>query len=126
MTLCGCQPVSNLLATVTVVDENGHPILSTQSWDSEQTTEAARELTPGSYHISCTLPGNTFNGRRFFLSVELLYPKTEHLVLNKILEFEVSFKGYNNFYGEGGKAYIRPQLEWELEKVHSSPCSVLS
>ena len=110
------QPVSNLLAVVKIVDESGHPILASQSWDNEQATDATRELEPGSYSVSCTLPGNMFNGRRYFLSVELLYPKTEHIVINKILEFEVSFKGYNNFYGGGGKAYIRPALSWEMEK----------
>ncbi|RKY25155.1 MAG: hypothetical protein DRP62_01945, partial [Planctomycetota bacterium] len=67
-------------------------------------------------NTSCVLPKDTFGGKSFFLTVHLVYPKTEHIFVNKILEFEVIFKGYNSEYGGHGDVFIRPQLPWTIRR----------
>jgi len=112
------RPVQNLFIMVNIVDENNVPILSTQNVDDPQVTECCHRLEPGMYTTSCILPANTFGNMPFFISVHLICPKTEHLIVNKILEFEVKFKGYNNMYLGGKGAFIRPQIPWVMQAGH--------
>jgi hypothetical protein len=100
---------------VTVVDENTIPVLESVNFDDPLATKGSKQLTPGVYNASCVLPKNTFGGRQFYITVHLVYLKTEHLFVNKILEFEVMFKGYNNSYGTSGDVFIRPQLSWTIQ-----------
>ncbi len=111
------QPVHNIQSIVTVVDENNSPVLETHNIDSPTSASSSSRLKPGIYNASCILPKNTFGGRVFFLTVHLLYSKTEHLVVNKILEFEVAFQGYNGVYAKTYDVFIRPQLEWRVSPV---------
>jgi hypothetical protein len=106
------QAVHDLFIAINVVDENAVPILTTLNLDDARASENSRGLKPGVYNASCVLPANTFGERRFFLTIHLVYLKTEHLFVNKILEFEVMFKGYNSRYGSHGNVFIRPQLSW--------------
>ena len=108
------QTVHDLLIVINVVDENALPILTTLNLDDARASESSRGLKPGAYNASCVLSANTFGGKRFFLTVHLVYLKTEHLFVNKILEFEVMFKGYNSEYGCHGNVFIRPQLPWTI------------
>ena len=108
------QTISNLLVIMEVVDENNTPILTSLSVDSLEISENLNRLDKGTYNVMCILPRNTFGGRSFFLTVHLIYPKTEHLVANKILEFEVRFQGYNSAYNSAGNVFIRPQLKWAM------------
>jgi len=109
------QAVQDLHIMVDVVDENAVPILRTRNVDDPSVTANFHEFEPGVYNASCVLPANTFGGKRFFLTVHLVYLKTEHLVVNKILEFEVKFQGYNYRYGRAGDVFIRPQLNWAIQ-----------
>ena len=108
------QAIHGLFIAINVVDENAVPILTTLNLDDPCATESSHGLEPGVYNASCVLPANTFGGKRFFLTVHLVYLKTEHLFVNKILEFEVMFKGYNNEYSSHGDVFIRPQLDWTI------------
>ena len=112
------QPVQNLFILVNIVDENNNPILSTQNVDDPNVTDSCHRLEAGTYTTSCILPANTFGNMPFFISVHLICPKTEHLIVNKILEFEVKFKGYNNMYLGGKGAFIRPQIPWVMQAGH--------
>ena len=110
------QPVQDLRVLVYVVDENSVPILATQNVDDPGIVTNFYRLDPGVFNASCVLPGNTFGGRHFYLTVHLIYPKTEHLTANKILELEVNFKGYNNVqYGSNERVFLRPQLAWTIQ-----------
>jgi lipopolysaccharide transport system ATP-binding protein len=109
------QAVHGLFVAVQVVDENAVHVLTTMNLDDPNATERSYGLKPGLYNASCVLPRNTFGEERFFLTVHLECLKTEHLFVNKILEFRVRFKGYNNAYGGCRDAFIRPQLNWTMQ-----------
>jgi len=55
-------------------------------------------------------------GKSFFVSVQLECPKTEHLVIPKVLSFDVRFQGYNNVHLDF-PVFFRPQLRWHVQKV---------
>lgn len=109
------QTVHDLFIAINVVDENAIPVLETHNLDYPSAAAGSRRLGPGVYNAICVLPRNTFGGKRFFLTVHLVYPKTEHVFVNKILEFEVMFRGYNNEFADVGDAFIRPQLNWAIQ-----------
>ena len=111
------QPVRDLRIVVQIVDENNTPIVLSQNLDDEIVLEKNHSQDAGDYKACCLLPANLFGGRRYGLTIHLIYPKTEHIVLNKILEFDVEFKGYNNVqYGSGDKAFVRPLLKWDINR----------
>jgi len=110
------QPIPQVYIRVTVVDENANPVLESLNLDDPSIAKSSRQLTPGIYNASCVLPKNTFGGRQFFLSVHLVYLKTEHIFVNKILEFNVLFRGYNNVYVPNYDVFIRPQLSWAIQR----------
>ncbi len=111
------HPVQDMRVMVYVVDENTVPVLGTYNRDDPAVSSRFHRLEPGVYEAVCTFPGNTFGGREFFLTVHLEYPKTEHIVVNKILGFDVRFEGYNKAYGGGVDIFIRPQLKWMLKAL---------
>lgn len=112
------QAVQDLHLMIDVVDENTVPILRTRNVDDPSVTTDFYEFEPGVYNASCVLPKNTFGGKSFFLTVRLINARTEHLLVNKILEFEVKFQGYNNTYDKAGDVFIRPQLAWTIQMGH--------
>ncbi|MDD5327080.1 MAG: polysaccharide ABC transporter ATP-binding protein [Phycisphaerae bacterium] len=120
------QPIPQIYIRVTVVDENAIPVLESINLDDPIATQDSKQFTPGVYNASCVLPKNTFGGRQFYLTVHLVYLKTEHVFVNKILEFDVIFKGYNSRYEVTGDVFIRPQLSWTIqpgcrEQLNASP-----
>ncbi len=106
------QALPNLTVVVNVVDEHNTPILASQNMDDVSAAKSFFQLEPGTYNTSCILPRNLFGGRRFFITAHLIHFKTEHIVANKILEFEVTFQGYNNNYNNDEAIFFRPQLSW--------------
>jgi lipopolysaccharide transport system ATP-binding protein len=108
------QPIPQVYIRVTVVDEDALPVLESLNLDDSSMAKSSHQLAPGIYNASCVLPKNTFGGRQFFLTVHLVYLKTEHLFVNKILEFDVMFKGYNNEYVPNYDVFIRPRLSWAI------------
>lgn len=110
------QTVKDLRLVVYVVDEDANPIMATQTADDSAVNMAFPKFNPGTYTARCDLPANTFGERSFFLSVHLIYPKMEHIVVNKILEFEVKFRGYENVqYGSNADVFFRPNLKWAIQ-----------
>jgi lipopolysaccharide transport system ATP-binding protein len=108
--------INNLLIVASVVDEGGVPILVTQNADTSDYQHFYRR-EPGMYTTVCSLPRNTFGQRRFYLTVHLINIKTEHLVLNKILSFDVEFKGYNMQYDSFEGIFLRPLLCWKTQPL---------
>ncbi len=110
------QPVQGLVVMVNVVDENAVSILATQNIDDASVSDRFFQLDTGVYNVKCELPKNTFGEAPLFLSVHTVYPQTEHICVNKILEFYVRFGGYNNVrYGCDPNTFIRPKLKWAFQ-----------
>ncbi len=108
--------INDLHIIVSIVDEGGVPILLTQNVDTSDYQKFFRRQ-PGTYRSLCSFPKDTFGQRRFYLTVHLINIKTEHLVLNKILSFDVEFKGYNMQYDSVEGIFIRPLLRWETQHL---------
>ena len=114
------QPVRDLRIMVLVVDENNTNIFGTHNMDDKSIATKFLRIGSGVFNASCIFPANIFGERLFFLTVHLENPKIEHLVINKILEFEVKRKAYNQDlpYVTGKGAFIWPQLKWMLKPVN--------
>jgi lipopolysaccharide transport system ATP-binding protein len=115
------QPVRNLRMMVLVVDENNTNIFGTHNMDDKSIATKFLRIGSGVFNASCIFPANTFGERSFFLTVHLENPKIEHLVVNKILEFEVKGKAYNQDlqYVTGKGVFIWPQIKWGLQPISS-------
>lgn len=114
------QSVRDLRVVVAVADEDGVPIYGSQSTDDVGNAEKFYTVEPGRYKTKCILPADIFGNRKYYLNVDLLYPKREQHKLTKILEFDVSFRGYNPNIQYGGNDwgwYIWQKLKWCSEKV---------
>jgi lipopolysaccharide transport system ATP-binding protein len=109
------QSVRNLWMTVQISDENNLPILESVNVDDPGAAQKFHGLKPGLYKASCILPADTFGSRNLYLTVQLIYPKTEHLIAERILGFTVKFKGYDLYYGDHSAGFVRPRLNWDLE-----------
>jgi len=106
--------VYDLRVVAQIVDEENRPILTTQSTDASSDGKRFYRREPGAYESFCIMPPNTFGEKRFYVSVQLLRPKAEHLVLKKIMGFDVSFQGYSNVqYAPFENSFVRPRLIWE-------------
>ncbi len=112
------QSVRDLWVSIYIGDDNNVPILESQNVDDPSVADKSCWLEPGVYNASCVLPADTFGGRTFYLSIHLIYPKMEHLIVDKILECDVTFRGYNLQYGSGSRVFIRPRLKWNLNVVN--------
>lgn len=110
--------VHDLRVIIYVVDDSGAPLLATQSHDDPLIVANYQKIGPGLYNASCTFPRDTFGARRFFLDVHLQYPKREHLVVEKIVGFEVQAKMRTTLvYGNPMNVYFRPLLNWRIERL---------
>ena len=109
------QPVQDVFITLDIVDEDAVPVLRSHNLDDPLAAPGFHRLGKGVFNAGCILPANIFGGKRFFLTVHLVYPKTEHVFVNKILEFEVIFRGYNDAHSDVGDAFFRPQLNWSIQ-----------
>ena len=111
--------VSDLRVVVLIVDEENRPILTTQNTDASSDGKRFYRREPGVYKSLCIIPPNTFGEKRFYVTVHLILIKTEHLILNKIMGFDVSFQGYNNVkYASFENSFIRPKLNWETQSLN--------
>jgi lipopolysaccharide transport system ATP-binding protein len=109
--------ITGLHAVVHVVSQDDIPILISQNHDDSASSQFYR-IEPGTYKSVCAIPANLLGERRYFVKVELIYPKVEHLVLNKVLSFGVRFNGYNNeFDWRFEQAWVRPCLRWQTEQL---------
>ncbi len=111
-----CLTVANdLHIYMCVVDEENRMIFASQNMDNEDEINFYRR-NPGIYSSTCFIPPNTFGEKRFLVSLHLINLKIEHLVLDRILGFDVIFQGYNNLVVLKS-AFIRPRLKWHTEFI---------
>lgn len=111
--------VSDLQVIVYIVNTENEPILVTQNQDSESYATFSK-VEPGTYCSQCIIPPNLFGQKRFYATIHLRHAAIEHLILERILFFDVTFSGYNDVVSPHrtmADTYIRPQLKWETEKV---------
>ncbi len=111
------KSVSDLRLFVYVVDAQNDPLLVSANNDDIRSHDFYRQEA-GTYRATCTVPANLLGEKRFYLTVQLEQPKIEHLILNKILSFDVSFVGFhNNQYRKD--VWIRPMLSWSTKSLAS-------
>jgi len=108
--------IHDLRVIVMLTDEKDTLLLLSQQDDESDLVAAFHHLEEGVYTASCEIPPNLLGGKSFFVSVHLECPKTEHLVIPKILAFEVRFQGYNNVHLDY-PVFFRPQLRWQMQKL---------
>ena len=108
--------IIDLRLVVCIVDEENRFILISQNTD-DSGEAGYYERKVGIYKSFCIIPPNTFGQKCFYISIHLINIKTEHLVLNKILMFDVIFQGYNMQHGEWRDAFLRPQLKWNTDFI---------
>ena len=106
--------VNNLRVSIYIVDEENREILMTTSIDDKEEVNSYRKNV-GVYMSSCYIPPNMFGEKRFYVSVHLEYPKVEHLILDRVLGFDVIFQGYNSLSAIFKNSFIRPCLKWETQ-----------
>ena len=110
-----------VVANVKIVDEEGRPILYSVGQDDRDLVSRFSLMAPGTYEAECIIAPNTLAGRTFFLSADLECVKSEHIVLDRILEFDVTFEGYNGVFSDSGATFVRMQFPWTLSRVTDSP-----
>ncbi|HAZ10359.1 MAG TPA: ABC transporter ATP-binding protein [Candidatus Omnitrophica bacterium] len=106
--------VDSLRVNICIVDEENREILTTTTVDDEKEVNSYRK-NAGVYTSICYISPNMFGEKRLFVSVHLEYPKVEHLVLDRVLGFDVIFLGYNNISAAFKNSFIRPRLKWETQ-----------
>jgi lipopolysaccharide transport system ATP-binding protein len=111
------KPINDVTVIVQIVDEENRPIvLSANTDDKDESNWYKRE--EGMYESVCTIPAHLLGEKNFYVTIHLVSPTSERLILNKILKFHVHFKGYNNVQDDYTKnAFVRPQLNWQTKKL---------
>jgi lipopolysaccharide transport system ATP-binding protein len=108
--------VHNLRILLFLTDEKDNALLLTMQVDDPAMIRTFHRLDEGIYEAYCEISPNLLGEKTFFISVHLEYPKTEHLVVPKILRFDVKFEGYNNIH-LNYPVFFHPQLRWQAQKV---------
>lgn len=109
--------VPSVYAMVNICDENANPILISQNTDDAKFAKYSRNMKPGHYEARCVLPKNTFGHRSFYVSIHLIAEKTEHLIFEKLLSFNVTFQSYDGSFSEPD-VFFRPCLEWSVKNIN--------
>jgi homopolymeric O-antigen transport system ATP-binding protein len=110
---------SDFRLVLSIVDDDNVKVLTAQTADDP--ANPTYELSPGVRVSRCTIPANLFGEHRFFVSLRLVFPHVEELVLERILAFDVTFTGYNNIqYLTHKESFIRPQLAWQSHRLVES------
>lgn len=108
------KEIHDLRVVVSIVDQQNNNIYTTQNVDDS--TISCHHVS-GIYHAYCTIPPDTFGGKTYYITIQLINCKTEHIVLSHILTFDVLFKGFHaNQYGTLPNSFIRPKLKWNILK----------
>ncbi len=106
-----------------IVNEFNNSLLLTQASDSGDYLEYIEKnrIDEGEYEFTCEIPANLLSEHRYYLSIQVINPKQEHIVLPKALYFDVKFTGYNGvMYGSFSKSLLRPSFEWHCKKLELS------
>ena len=117
------QPAADLRISVSLVDGDGGPILTTQNVDGGPNLRSYH-LEPGVYRSSCVFPESLLGEKQFWVTVNLEIPRDERLVLEKALGFQVTFIGRDGMqYITHKETFLRPYLEWETVTLRTNPVS---
>jgi lipopolysaccharide transport system ATP-binding protein len=111
------KTVHNLFIYVSLVDENDSILLLSTNTDDAVVMKHHMRHDEGIYEYICEIPPNLLGSKTFFLSVHLECPKVEHLIISKILGFDVKFAGFNNTHLDAA-VFFRPQLKWNMQRIN--------
>jgi lipopolysaccharide transport system ATP-binding protein len=120
ITIEAMQKIMDCRVIVEIVDDSGTSIIASQTCDSESCLAhfEKNKMEKGVYEFLCSFPKNLFSEKKYFLSVQVINIKNEHVNLSKFMNFDVQFLGYNNIqYGRLQHSYLRPKLGWEVRGV---------
>lgn len=109
--------VTGLILSLYIVDEESRVILATQNIDCAEEANFY-ERAPGIYRSLCSILPNLFGHNRYYISLHLQIPKVEHIVLDRIIGFDVIFQGYEGIqYGSVHNTLIRPFFPWKTNPI---------
>jgi hypothetical protein len=111
------KTVHNLFINVELVDENDNVLLLSMNTDDDVVMKYHTRHDEGIYEYICEIPPNLLGSKTFFISVQLECPKVEHLIISKILGFDVVFAGFNNNHLDAA-VFFRPQLKWNMQRIN--------
>jgi homopolymeric O-antigen transport system ATP-binding protein len=112
------ESVTNLQVTFDVYDMDGDiPIMRTQAADDADS--GLQYLSePGIYRSRCRIPANLFGGHRFYVDASLKSEGMQDVWLERVLEFDISFRGYSeNADQYSWKGRFRPLLSWDIDRL---------
>jgi homopolymeric O-antigen transport system ATP-binding protein len=108
------RALSALRILVTLTDENQAPVLRTETID-DPSCDGALGLEPGSYRSVVHIPPGIFGDVHLDLNVSLVAEVNQVIDYAGVARIDVTFAGH----GENmrGKAYLRPQLAWNVRAL---------
>ncbi len=105
------RDIKDLQMIISLNDEDHVAILSSEL----KLSEHGNSLKTGVYHASCKIPGNLLGQNRFYISVAMVNPSIEHLILNRALSINITLSKEDSIYiGKLANAWIRPTLSWDF------------
>jgi homopolymeric O-antigen transport system ATP-binding protein len=111
------EPVTGLGMAFQIVNDEMATIVQTLAEDTDQSGLSHR-TERGLYRGRCRIPPNMFGERRLYVCVGIWAGDAQQTLFDSILDFEVSFQGYNDHYSAWkGDSYIRPRLAWVFEPI---------
>ena len=110
------EVIYDLCVACKILDEKYNEIFISSNIDDEQIVNLTKnKYDVGRYHLKCNIPSNLFGSNKYFISLEIINKKNEHIYLNNILSFDIIFSFYNNeSYFSFEKSLLRPKLVWDL------------
>ena len=108
--------IYDLCVACKILDEKHNEIFVSTNIDEEQIVNLTKnKYEVGNYQLTCDIPSNLFGSNKYFISLEIINKKNEHVYLNNILSFDVIFSFYNNeSYFSFEKSILRPKFVWNL------------
>ena len=111
------EPATNLQLVYEIVNEDGDVIVRSEAAD-DAGSRMPYMSEPGAYRSSCRIPANIFGERRFYVTASLICHHVHHVELERVLQFDVTFQGYNgNLSVHSRQGHIRPQLSWDVQRI---------
>ena len=110
------EDIHELCVACKILDDKFNVILVTSNLDDDSEFSITHnKFTVGKYHLNCNIPNNLLATNKYFLSLEVINKKNEHVYLKNALSFDVVFSFYNNeSYFSFEKSLLRPKFVWNL------------
>jgi hypothetical protein len=112
------QEVKDLRIVASILSFDGTQIFSTSDYRYQH---ASRIRKPGQYLSKFTIPANTLNISRYYVSVDIEIPMVKNIVSNQIVSFAVDELTYNELgitITGRPPGVIHPQYQWIIESVN--------